>query len=603
MLREIVSTRQFALADLILVSLSSILWIAMPRIGILPVVLLALTPWCIRLLAGVFPFRRTPLDVPVLIFLCTAWVGYWVAYDQETAWRKVWLIVLAALLFYAVAGQPKKNLAWLCILFLSIGVSVSIYFLLTYDFIAFPRKLEIANQIGRWIMRVRPGVGWNSIHPNYASGVAAITTLFGAYPAIEVAKQRNRFSALILASLALAVALTLVTVFLATSRGVLFALVSAMGLWTLWRLADSKTLRLGLRREMLFPSLTLLYVAAVVLFLLAGPSNASGDIAQNGSFGSGSRGELFDRSLYLVSDFPFTGGGLNSFAGLYSYYILGIPFLNVINSHNLFVDVSLEQGLLGGLAYFLIFLTSFWCTARAVSRTEIPQLRLFGWLTLFALTIAFVHGMVDDYLYNDHGTVLSLVLAGLFVPMHPNLTRTASRSTYRIRALAALMPVFAMIFIGSQIRGAWYANLGALEMAKAELVGFPTGHWTEASILPTWESAEASLRASLRADSANRTANHRLGLITMLRGDFRSAAVYLEVAHQQAPRHRGIIKSLGYCYVWLGELEKAQTFLGEIPEAERELGNYVWWWRDQGREDLSANASLMLSSLSSAAKQ
>jgi tetratricopeptide (TPR) repeat protein len=228
---------------------------------------------------------------------------------------------------------------------------------------------------------------------------------------------------------------------------------------------------------------------------------------------------------------------------------------------------------------------------------------LFGWLTLFALTIAFVHGMVDDYLYNDHGTLLSLALAGLFVPLQPVLTRTASRTTYRIRALAALIPVFALIFNGSQIRSAWDANLGALEMARPELAGFPTGHWTEPSILPAWESAEASLQASLRADPENRTANHRLGLLTMLRGDFRSAAAYLEVAHQQAPRHRGIIKSLGYCYVWLGELEKAQTFLGEIPEAERELGNYAWWWRDRGRADLSANAALMLARLSSAAKQ
>jgi lipopolysaccharide biosynthesis regulator YciM len=160
-----------------------------------------------------------------------------------------------------------------------------------------------------------------------------------------------------------------------------------------------------------------------------------------------------------------------------------------------------------------------------------------------------------------------------------------------------------MLFNASKVQAGWYANLGALEMARAELVGFPTGQWTDTSILPAWETAEAPLEAALLADPRNRTANHRLGQISMLRGDYGSAAVYLETAMGQAPSHRGIIKSLGYCYVWLGEMEKAQTLLDDIPEAEEELDAYVWWWRVRGRDDLSANASLMQSSLSSATKQ
>ena len=77
----------------------------------------------------------------------------------------------------------------------------------------------------------------------------------------------------------------------------------------------------------------------------------------------------------------------------------------------------------------------------------------------------------------------------------------------------------------------------------------------------------------------------------MLQGDFHSATNYLEKAYQETPHHRGIVKSLGYTYAWLGNTDKALFFLSKIPEAKYELRIYVWWWGTQGRDDLSINAS------------
>ena len=88
----------------------------------------------------------------------------------------------------------------------------------------------------------------------------------------------------------------------------------------------------------------------------------------------------------------------------------------------------------------------------------------------------------------------------------------------------------------------------------------------------------------------------------MLRRDFKTAAVNLETAHEEAPNHRGIIKSLGYCYVWLGDMDKAQTLLDQIPEAQHEMQVYTWWWGKQGRPDLSERASLMISRLDPASQ-
>jgi tetratricopeptide (TPR) repeat protein len=76
----------------------------------------------------------------------------------------------------------------------------------------------------------------------------------------------------------------------------------------------------------------------------------------------------------------------------------------------------------------------------------------------------------------------------------------------------------------------------------------------------------------------------------MARGDFSTAANYLETALIAAPDHRGIIKNLGYAYTWLGQFDKAQILLREIPEAKQELETYIWWWEAQGRRDLAKYA-------------
>jgi hypothetical protein len=572
-----------------------------PEFGVW-VILIALLPWVVRLLAERFPFRRTSLDWPIILFIATAWIGYWAAYDKAAAWNKVWMIVLAGLLFYALAGQPRENLIWVCLFFFCIGVSVSIYFFLTHDFVSLPRKVEFVNRVGRWVMEIRPKLGWMPIHPNYVAGIAAITTPFILYPATKSMKNLTGSSTFLYVPILLGLGIALLAVLMATSRGIIMAMASAFGIWILWRIVDLNRSRLQFRHEILFPSLVLICLCAVVLFLYIGPAS-SGNVLSNYDFGTGSRGELLERSLYFVLDLPFTGGGLAAFPGLYSYYILGIPFFNVPNSHNLFLDVAIEQGLLGGLAFLFIFLMSIWFMARTVVKANVPQARTFGWLIFFALVIAFIHGMVDNYLYNGNGTLLSLALAGLSMPRESETANITQRNNYRIAGFVALALITFFVMNLNKVRSAWYADLGAVQMAKVELAGFPTSQWTEPSILPKLAQAESSLRSALQTDPTNQTANHRLGLIAMLQGNFPSATAYLEEAHQKAPNHRGIIKSLGYCYVWSGNMEKAQLFLGKIPEARHELDVYIWWWGLQGRPDLSENASMMVSRLESSSSK
>ena len=288
-LQPIITSQGFALAELLLILTSGVLCLFLPGWGMW-LALLAVLPWILRLLAKAPLFRRTPFDWLILVFLITAWVGYWAAYDRTAAWNKIWFIVLAILLYYALSAQPGQNLTWVAYILFGIGVGVALYYFLTYDFIASPRKLEFVNFFGRWLMGIRPETGWTSIHPNYVAGIVAICVPFALYPTLEYRRSKNRypflFVALVIAGLLLAGAALIMT----TSRGVVFAIFSGLGIWFIWKLTNLVTA--GHVRK-IFSFGLLAYLIAVVAFLYAGPAQAAGAVTGPSLYGNGSRAELF----------------------------------------------------------------------------------------------------------------------------------------------------------------------------------------------------------------------------------------------------------------------------------------------------------------------
>jgi tetratricopeptide (TPR) repeat protein len=143
----------------------------------------------------------------------------------------------------------------------------------------------------------------------------------------------------------------------------------------------------------------------------------------------------------------------------------------------------------------------------------------------------------------------------------------------------------------------WQANLGSLEMAKAELADWPLNRWDDGSNVAALEPAAVLLKKALVADPDNRTAHYRLGLIAFLNRDFDEAVTHLEEAYRLGGFHKGIRKALAFSYVWAGRFDEALPLLAEIPEAEYEMGVYTWWWGTQGRDDLANAAQEALSEL------
>jgi O-antigen ligase len=589
--REIIRSRWFALADLALVSLSIAMWELQPKLGWWPL-LIALSPWTLRLVAGDFLFKRTGFEGPLVIFLVTAVVGIWTAYDRQTAWAKFWLLVGAVLLFYALASQPPGNLWPLVVFFALVGSGVAVFFLLTHDWANHPAKISVLNQVGLWWQKFRPSLPFGGIHPNDAASVMAM--MFPFLVAIAKRAWEKKYTYSFWAFIGIG-ALMSTAFLLTTSRGAWIAFSIVMGVSFLW-LFSARVRLFHLSRRAIFTAALALLIVVSLLVLGAYPGGLVGLAATlPGPNNAVSRLDLAIGTLDLIADFPLTGGGLSTFPGLYSQYILMLPSFITSISHNFFLDIALEQGILGLLAFGIILAGTFYVLiSHGGSRSTLR------WAVLAGLGVMVLHGLVDDVVYNIWGVPLLFILPGFTVAIsHQKDNRRViglkahwSDRSWKLGVVITSSLIFiALLFaFRAPLLSAWYADLGAVHTARVELADFPSGEWDDGSRMEALSPAVDLFQRALQLNPDNRTAHHRLGLIAMLRRDFSNAVTHLNRAHELDAGHRGIRKALGYSYVWAGQLEEAMAMLAEIPEAKQEMSVYAWWWGTQDRPDLSTHA-------------
>jgi O-antigen ligase len=594
-----VNSRRFAWIHLGCAMAAGAAWyISDGRAGPWPL-LVALIPWAARAVSGQFPIPRTRLDPFILLFVVAAAAGVWAAYDQTAAVEKFWLILGSVFVFYALAGQRAANL-WTLLTGISLfGGGVGLYFLLTHDWTEVPAKIEALNRLGLRLMGLRPAIFQNlhQLHPNVAGGIMALLTPYAIAAGVRALRKRHFLWALLiidsLAIMALALALT-------TSRGAAVALVGGLVGWLMWIGAGylSGSLFLSRRKTLGFAGLLLLGISLSAVLL--SPGGLLGYLDRlPGPASAGSRLQLAQDALDLAGDYWLTGAGLNSFDGLYSQYILNIPLHAVIHSHNVFLNVVIEQGVLGFVSLVAMVALSFWWLSdprRSNYRHSIHGFQLAAGATFAALIVICLHGLVDDPLYGSRGVLLLWLPAGITAMLFP--LRQSWRETARSTELPALiglgivavLSALLLLAFRSAVVSTWHSSMGALEMARVELANYPSGEWSDGREAAEMDSAVSRFNHALLYNRDNRTAWHRLGLIAMLNRDYESATDSLYYAYLLDRNHRGIRKSLAYAYVWTGDIEQSLPLLRSIPEASQELSVYSWWWRGQGHPDFAERA-------------
>lgn len=485
------------------------------------------------------------LDFSVTIFLMTAFLGIWTTFDSGTGILLFILTLVGFAIAYIINLLSPKNLELALNLIGGYANALVLYFLLSNDWTLLPADFEAIDMIGKQWMRIRPELSLPAMHPNMVAGILA-----AFFPLLTATVLRSRKRNLTVGSLIswLSIAFVAVGLVMTSSRAAWLALMIGLLVWLIFEVMQFSIPR----NKLLIRIVLAILISTLVLVFLAGIAilNSQDGIVA-GSFNS--RQELARNSWDLAEDFIWTGGGLGAFAGLYSSYILLIPVPFFFYSHNLYLDILIEQGIFGILAWTVILIVSLGLLFQAIYESETHQ-RNSSWLVLpvlAGLLIVTVHSLVDNPFYAPWGRPLIGLLPGLALAVSKHTVKNIRVPSIIIRLgaiMLTLIPVLRLFY--KPLAASWQANIGSVQMAKLQLNNWPMGIGQTAKQEVQLTSVQTRMQRVLELDPGNFSAHYRLGLIALQTQDFSSAIEHLQIAHNQAPDHRGITKALGYSYLW-----------------------------------------------------
>jgi putative inorganic carbon (HCO3(-)) transporter len=364
----------------------------------------------------------TPLDIPILIILLWLPVSLWASVNWWLSLPKVYGVILGAAFFYAVVNgvSTRRDLAWAAFWLAWVCAAIAVAGLVGTDWaqarivslaFVYDRLPHVIQGIPRSIAGgfARNGVGGTLTLtvPLLASLFLARASMFGQRVVASEAKQsppgwrslrfapRNDTGAAVWFPRVVVVALvlSLITLALTQSRGAILGTVVGLLALAIWR-------------ERRFAWLILAGALGLIILISAGQGSALAEFllrmdARNGTLAS--RWEVWQRGIMMVRDFPFTGIGIGTYNviahSLYPFFIAA-PDEVVAHAHNNLLQVAVDLGIPGLIAYLALLTGFVVCAARAYRSSKdngvcalIAGLG-FGMLAhqTFGLTDAFILG-------------------------------------------------------------------------------------------------------------------------------------------------------------------------------------------------------------------
>jgi len=515
----------------------------------------------------------TTFDLPLLVFLISAAAGVWMAYDQTAAWGKFWLILIGVAIYGGLSRIPeivhigKRRVFVFEWILGTLPALIALYFFLTNDWTAHLGKVPRLDPAMRWLASWLPNLSALRIHPNVFGGVLAVLL-----PLQIAALFQNQTHQRILLRVAL-VGLTASGLIMSESRGAWLAVAFVVTAWSARRLIH-RAMPPWQARVVWRISLMITLIATISVLFWTPLHERVLQLRSD-------RLEVWRNSFDLASDYPLTGVGLGGFTMPYSSYVLLVHVPHTVHAHHLFLDIWLEQGLLGLLAFAGMVLNAVW-----------PNELTWRWRTAawVSLGVILLHGLMDDAFYGYGGSAIPL----LFVPF-AMLTRPATyerlgphqqrssrlQPAYALWGMAALILTIGILSPGG--RSAAEANLGASAQTRIELARYSNEQWGLQDVLRRSPKIDltpaiAYYRAALALDPTNATANRRIGQIELALGQYETACRHLERAYKTAPGQRATRQMLGECYALDGKSDQAVALWRSIDIAPGQLDIRVAWY-------------------------
>lgn len=357
--------------------------------------------WYIRLMRKSFNFSNifelftigSPLTIPLLVMICWLPVNLWASADRITSWVAIGYLLLGLTLFVAFVQWPpaQHNLAWVAGFLLSCCIGVAV---IAPPFVVWKADFRLFHlPLYAKLQAIHINIG-ETIHANVLAGIlvivlplilalllqpSSLTKLKGSNDSIISVDKSRPFWALFFL-------LVFFILILTQSRGGYLAAVIAIPLIF--------TLR--------WPRL--LYIAPLGLlatFLLVhqvGSQVILNQLSTDGSLGGwDGRMDIWIQSFMALHDFAFTGIGIGTFTLIIPLlYPLHVGIEGYPHAHNLFLQIGVDLGLPGLIAYLALLINLFVMLItilRARHATTLQRTLAIG--ATGSLTAMLVHGLLD----------------------------------------------------------------------------------------------------------------------------------------------------------------------------------------------------------------
>ncbi len=365
--------------------------------------------WLLRWLRRGYLTVRTPLDAPIALYLITAAISLWPSVDRAHSLNFLLGIVAGLALYYGLVNWLRKPIAlqlpspgaapprtrmrahgrmWLLVALLLAGsTALSLLGLLQTDWGAIARRTPLVFRPVYDLLEGLPKLWSKTFNVGITAGATIIFIPLGLCLLLSDIKARYK--------VLLAVSLISMTAFLifTQSRGDLLSLALA--------LLILPALRIRRWALVLLACCLLLLVATLIL-----ANFSTFNLLDFLTAIYPSRWEVWTRAFYIAMDHPFTGIGLDTFLivaqNIYPYSDPGLNY--ALNTHNRFLQLWVDQGLLGFFAFLWLcvaFYNGLWVTGRGLH----PQLvaGLEGSFTAFL-----IGGIFDDGVMTSVRTALGV---------------------------------------------------------------------------------------------------------------------------------------------------------------------------------------------------
>ena len=374
--------------------------------------------WVVRWLVTGHFLVATPYDLPLLLLLIMALISLLIG-DINLSFRRTAGLTLSIALLYgtvAYSHQHKHSLWHILIIFLLAGTGMNLIGVIGVDW---PPPFTLLNTIQRVLPDVivnnipRPPGGGN-INQNEIAGVAVwFVPMFiaGIIWLRRMAWQQHKLLYLLLVG---AGTFNLIVLLATVSRGGLLALAAAILVmiaipyrWGRWSLLVGTLIVISL----------LIFSDTNILF----PTEES----RSAVAGLDERLELWSRAIFVISDFPLTGTGINRFhilvPEMYPLYLTP-PETDVGHAHNHFLQAGVDVGLPGLIAYLALWAISTLLLWQSWHRTtqQTEQAILLG--LSGGMMGGWIFGLFDDIPLGARPSFMWWLLLAMIVVVHKQTT-------------------------------------------------------------------------------------------------------------------------------------------------------------------------------------